>query len=37
MNITEGIFKRKSIRKFTDEEVKKEDIMTCLEAACDSK
>ena len=34
MNIIEGIYKRKSIRKFTDEPVKKEDIITCLEAAC---
>lgn len=34
MNITEGIFSRKSIRKFKNEIVKKEDIMACLEAAC---
>lgn len=34
MNITEGIFSRKSIRKFKNEPVKKEDIVACLEAAC---
>lgn len=34
MNIIESIYQRKSIRKFTDEPVKREDIVTCLEAAC---
>lgn len=34
MDIIEGIYKRKSIRKFTDESVKREDIIACLNAAC---
>ena len=34
MNIIEGIYSRKSIRKFKDNCVEKKDIMTCLEAAC---
>ncbi|MBP3886175.1 MAG: nitroreductase family protein [Cellulosilyticum sp.] len=34
MNIIESIYQRKSIRKFTDQPVKREDIVTCLEAAC---
>lgn len=34
MQVIEGIYKRKSIRKFKEAPVKKEDIVTCLEAAC---
>lgn len=34
MELIEGIYKRKSIRKFTDEPVKREDMIICLEAAC---
>ena len=34
MEIIEGIYKRKSIRKFKNEPVKKEDIIECLKAAC---
>ena len=34
MEIIEGIYKRKSIRKFKNEPVKREDIIECLKAAC---
>ncbi|MBE6022103.1 MAG: nitroreductase [Cellulosilyticum sp.] len=34
MNIIEGIYERKSIRKYTEAPVQKEDLMTCLKAAC---
>lgn len=34
MELIEGIYKRKSIRKFKEAPVKKEDLMACLEAAC---
>lgn len=34
MELIEGIYKRKSIRKFTEEPVKREDIIACLNAAC---
>ena len=34
MQVIEGIYKRKSTRKFKEEPIKKEDIITCLEAAC---
>lgn len=36
MDILEGIYKRKSIRKFTNESVKREDIVACLNAACEA-
>ncbi len=36
MNIMDAIYKRKSIRKFTDAPVKKEDIIVCLNAACEA-
>ena len=34
MNIIDGIYQRKSVRKFKEAPVKKEDIVTCLNAAC---
>ena len=36
MNIIEGIYKRKSIRKFKNEPVQREDIVKCLEAAVEA-
>ena len=36
MNIIDGIYKRKSIRKFKNEPVQREDIVKCLEAAAEA-
>lgn len=36
MNIIEGIYKRKSIRKFKNEPVQREDVVKCLEAAVEA-
>lgn len=36
MNIIDGIYKRKSIRKFKNEPVQREDIVKCLEAAVEA-
>ena len=36
MNIIEGIYKRKSVRKFKNEPVQREDIIKCLEAAVEA-
>lgn len=36
MNIIDGIYKRKSIRKFKNELVQREDIVKCLEAAVEA-
>lgn len=36
MNIIDGIYKRKSIRKFKNEPVQREDVVKCLEAAVEA-
>lgn len=36
MNIIDGIYKRKSIRKYKNEQVPREDIVKCLEAAVEA-
>lgn len=36
MDIIKAIYDRKSVRKFKDEPVKREDIVTCLKAACEA-
>ena len=36
LNIIEGIYQRRSIRKYKNEVVKREDIVKCLEAAVEA-